>query len=151
MRHRPAGRRRARAAFTLFELVLVVTFVGVLMTIALPRVAALRDGSSVRAAMSDLRSAFSLARRAAVSQRTLISVVLDTASGTVEVRGGMERLTRRTLGATYGIALGSNRDSATYDARGIGYGVSNLSVTIRRGGTVDTLTMSRLGGSRVRW
>ena len=126
---------------------------GVLLTIALPRLAALRDRSSVRAAMTDLSSAFSLARRAAVAQRTLVSVVLDTASGTVEVRAagweGTERLTRRTLGGTYGIVLGADRDSAVYDARGVGYGISNLRVTARRGAVVETLTMSRLG--RVRW
>lgn len=153
MHHQPRGRRRrwARAAFTLFELALVITLTGVLLTVALPRLAALRDRSSVRAAMADLSSAFSLARRAAIAQRTLVSVVLDTASGTVEVRGfmGAERLTRRTLGATYGIVLGADRDSAVYDARGVGYGISNLSVTARRGAVVETLTMSRLG--RVRW
>ena len=164
MRERPTGERRARGAFTLFELVLVMALAGVLLTMALPRLAALRDRSSVRAAMTDLSSAFSLARRAAVAERTSVAVVLDTASGTVEVRAegvagvagvragegeGTERLTRRTLGATYGIVLGADRDSAVYDARGVGYGVSNLSVTARRGAIVDTLTMSRLG--RVRW
>jgi hypothetical protein len=36
-----------------------------------------------------------------------------------------------------------------YDSRGLGYGVSNVTVTVRRGSIVDTLTMSRMG--RVRW
>lgn len=140
---------RARRAYTLLEMAIVVTMIGLLLAIALPRAAAVRDRASVRAAMTDLAAAFSLARRAALSRRALVSIVLDTATGTVEVRSGGSRLWRRTLGASYGIVLGSNRDSAVYDPRGLGYGVSNLSLSVRRGAMVDTLTMSRLG--RVRW
>jgi len=128
---------------------IVVAMVGLLLAIALPRVAAVRDRASVRAAMTDLSAAFSMARRTALSRRALVSVVLDTASGTVEVHSGNTRLWRRTLGGSYGIVLGANRDSAVYDPRGLGYGVSNLSLSVRRGEMVDTLTMSRLG--RVRW
>ena len=142
-------RLRARRAYTLLEMAIVVTMIGLLIAIALPRAAAVRDRASVRAAMTDLAAAFSLARRAALSQRALVSVVLDTATATVEVRAGGSRLWRRTLGDSYGIVLGANRDSAVYDPRGLGYGVSNLSLSVRRGQMVDTLTMSRLG--RVRW
>jgi prepilin-type N-terminal cleavage/methylation domain-containing protein len=141
-RRRP---RRARSGYTLLELVIVMIVIGVLLAIALPRAASLRDRSSVRAAMTDLSAAFSLARRAALSRRTLVSVVLDTGTRVVEVHSGNDRLWRRTLGESYGIVLGSNRDSAVYDPRGFGYGVSNLSVIVRRGEMVDTLTMSRLG------
>jgi Tfp pilus assembly protein FimT len=140
---------RARRAYTVIEMAIVVTMIGLLLAIAVPRVSAVRDRASVRAAMTDLGAAFSLARRTALSRRALVSVVLDTAFGTVEVHSGNTRLWRRTLGESYGIVLGSNRDSAVYDARGLGYGVSNLSLSVRRGDMVDTLTMSRLG--RVRW
>ena len=140
---------RARRAYTVLELTIVVTMIGLLLAIAFPRIAAVRDRAAVRAAMTDLGAAFSLARRTALSRRALVSVVLDTASGTVEVRSAGARLWRRTLGGSYGIVLGSNRDSAVYDPRGLGYGVSNLSLSVRRGEMVDTLTMSRLG--RVRW
>lgn len=142
-------RMRARHAYTVLEMTTVVAMIGLLLAIALPRLAAVRDRTSVRAAMTDLSAAFSLARRTALSRRTLVSVVLDTASGTVEVRSAAGRVWRRTLAESYGIVLGSNRDSAVYDPRGLGYGVSNLSVSVRRGEMVDTLAMSRLG--RVRW
>jgi len=140
---------RARRGYTVLEMAIVVAMIGLLLAIALPRVAAVRDRASVRAAMTDLSAAFSMARRTALSRRALVSVVLDTASGTVEVHSGNTRLWRRTLGGSYGIVLGANRDSAVYDPRGLGYGVSNLSLSVRRGEMVDTLTMSRLG--RVRW
>ena len=121
----------------------------VLLSIALHRFTALRDATAVRAATGDLGSAFALARQLAVSRRHMVAIVLDTGRGVVELRSDGARIVRRELGASYGVHLGTNRDSAVFDARGLGYGLSNLSVAIRRGHFVDTLTMSRLG--RVRW
>ena len=138
-----------RFAFTLLELVTVLTLVGVLMALAVPRFSAMRDGASVRAAMADLGADFSMARQSAITRRTTVAVVFDTTSGSVLLRSGARLMSRHDLRAAYGIVLGANRDSAVYDSRGLGYGVSNMTVTIRRGAIVDTLTMSRLG--RVRW
>lgn len=121
----------------------------IMLSIALHRFTTLRDSTSVRAAVGDLGSAFSLARQYAVSRRRVVAIVLDTGRGVVELRSGGIRILRRELGSSYGVRLGTNRDSAVYDPRGLGYGLSNLSVAIRRGHFVDTLTMSRLG--RVRW
>jgi len=135
--------------FSLLELVVSLAVVAVLLSIAIPRFTALRDATSVRAAAGDLGSAFSLARQMALSGRRVVAIVLDTSRGVVELRSGGVRVGRRELGPSYGVHLGSNRDSAVYDARGLGYGLSNLSVAIRRGHFVDTLTISRLG--RVRW
>ena len=138
-----------RFAFTLLELVIVLALVGLLMALAVPRFSAMRDRASVRAAMADLGAEFSMARQSAITRRTAVAVVLDTSSGTVELRSAARTMSRHPLGTTYGIVLGCNRDSAVYDPRGVGYGVSNLTVTVRRGAIVDTLTMSRMG--RVRW
>ena len=99
--------------------------------------------------MADLAADFSLARQSAITRRTTVAIVLDTASGTVAIRSAARTISRHPLRAAYGIVLGANRDSAVYDSRGLGYGVSNLTVTVRRGSIVDTLTMSRMG--RVRW
>lgn len=99
--------------------------------------------------MTDLGASFSLARQSALAGRAPVAVVLDTVTGEVRVRSANGSLRRSALRSSYGVVLGSNRDSAVYDPRGIGFGLSNLSVTVRRGTFVDTLTMSRLG--RVRW
>ncbi|HEY6827569.1 MAG TPA: prepilin-type N-terminal cleavage/methylation domain-containing protein [Gemmatimonadaceae bacterium] len=138
-----------RRGFSLPELTVALAMMAVLLSIALYRFTALRDATSVRAATGDLGSAFSLARQLAVSKRHTVAIVLDTGRGVVELRSGGVRIVRRELGASYGVHLGSNRDSAVFDARGLGYGLSNLSIAVRRGHFVDTLTMSRLG--RVRW
>jgi len=138
-----------KSGFSLPELIVVLAIMAVLLSIAVHRFSALRDATSVRAAAGDLGSAFSLARQLAVSKRRMVAIMLDTGRGTVELRSGGARIVRRELAASYGVHLASNRDSAVYDVRGLGYGLSNLSVAIRRGHFVDTLTMSRLG--RVRW
>jgi prepilin-type N-terminal cleavage/methylation domain-containing protein len=140
---------RRVTAFTLLELTVALVIVGLLMAFAAPRFAGLRDGAAVRGAMAELGATFSLARETAIARRTMVVVFIDTAAGTVVVRTPEQIVLRRGLRSTFGIVLGSNRDSTVYDARGLGYGVANLTVTIRRGAFVDTLTMSRLG--RVRW
>jgi Tfp pilus assembly protein FimT len=138
-----------RVGFTQLELMVVLIVCGLLTTLAVPRIARLRDASSVRAAMTDLGATFATARQAAVTRRATVALVFDTAHGVVRVSSAGETLLRRSLRSSYSVSLGANRDSAVYDPRGLGYGVSNLSVTVRRGSFVDTLTMSRLG--RTSW
>ena len=142
-------RVRLRPAFSLLEATVVLTVCAILLALAVPRFAALRDAAAVRGAMAELGGQFALARQTAVARRVAASVVIDTSNGVVEVRTGGVRVSRRQLRAVYGIVLTSNRDSAVYDARGLGFGVTNLTVTVHRGGFVDTLTMSRLG--RTKW
>jgi type II secretory pathway pseudopilin PulG len=138
-----------RPAFSLLEATIVLTVMAVLLAIVAPRFAALRDASAVRGAMAEVGGQFAFARQTAIARRVAAAVVIDSAAGVVEVRTGGVRVSRRQLRAVYGIVLGSNRDSAVYDARGLGFGVTNLTVTVRRGPFVDTLTMSRLG--RTKW
>ena len=138
-----------RSGMTHLELIVVLIVGGVLTALAVPRLVHLRDASSVRAAMTDVGSAFATARQVAVTRRTSVAVVFDTSAGTLRVSSAGETILRRSLRASYSVSLGANRDSAVYDARGLGFGVTNLSLTVRRGTFVDTLTMSRLG--RTAW
>jgi type II secretory pathway pseudopilin PulG len=141
--------RMRRRALTLLEITVVLTVIGALLLITVPRFSALRDRQTVRAAIDEIGGAFAAARSAAIARRSPVTVILDTAGGAIEVRSVGRTLFRRPVRAVYGIVLTSNRDSAVYDPRGLGYGVTNLTVVVRRGAMVDTLTMSRLG--RVRW
>jgi Tfp pilus assembly protein FimT len=134
-----------RSGMTQLELIVVLIVGGILTALAVPRLVRLRDASSVRAAMTDVGAAFATARQAAVTRRTSVAVVFDTAAGVLRVSSTGETILRRSLRATYAVSIGANRDSAVYDARGLGFGLTNLTLTVRRGTFVDTLTMSRLG------
>ncbi|HEY4218060.1 MAG TPA: prepilin-type N-terminal cleavage/methylation domain-containing protein [Gemmatimonadaceae bacterium] len=141
--------RPRRSAFTLLELTLTMTIVALCLALVAPRFAALRDGASVRGAVNEIGATFADAREMAIVRAAPVAIVFDTAGAAVEIHANGQSVTRRTLAEVYGVRIESNRDSAVYDARGYGYGVSNLSVTVHRGAVADTLTMSKLG--RVRW
>jgi prepilin-type N-terminal cleavage/methylation domain-containing protein len=135
--------------FTLLEVIVAVTIAGILLALALPRFASARDAHAVGGAMDVLSAEFSLARQTALSRRAPVAIVFDTAVGVVRVRSGAGPIRASDLWKSFGVTIAANRDSAVYDPRGYGYGLSNLTVVVHRGHFVDTLTMSRLG--RVRW
>jgi prepilin-type N-terminal cleavage/methylation domain-containing protein len=141
--------RRRPPAFSLPEVLVVLTLLGVVTALALPRFASLRDGAAVRAASAETARTFASAREYAVLRRSAVAVVIDTVRSAIELRSAGQSLMRRELGATYRVVLATNRDSAVYDARGLGYGASNLSLVLRRGKAADTFVVSRLG--RTRW
>jgi len=138
-----------RPGLTLLELTIVLAITGVLTAVAIPRLVGLRNASAVRSAASEVAALFTVARQSAVTNRTTVAVVFDTAGGDVIVRSGSRVVSRRQLRGIYSVLLSVNRDSAVYDGRGMGYGLSNITIRIRRGSFVDTLTMSRLG--RLTW
>ncbi len=135
--------------FTLVELTLTLAVGALLLALALPKLGWARDRWAVRAAMTDVAGSFALARQTALARRAPVAIVFDTARNALHLRSGGLPLRDANLAASYGVRLWASRDSAVYDPRGLGYGLSNLTVTVRRGILVDTLTMSRLG--RTRW
>ena len=139
----------ARRGFSLLELIVVLIIGGIIVALALPRLTDARDAAAVRAAVGELGGLYAAARQEAIARRAAVTVRIDTAGRAVELRVADARLVRRALGEAYGVSLGTNRDSTVYDPRGIGFGLSNVTIVVRRGSTVDTLAMSRLG--RVRW
>lgn len=148
--HHTVNRRALRcSAFTLAEMLVVLLVVGILLGLAVSRIGPAADRSAVHAAVIDAAALFATARNEAVQRRATIAVSFDTAQGTIIVHGDSTLLLRRDLRAAYGVVLSASRDSMAFDARGLGVGLANLSLIARRGGTVDTMFISRLG--RVRY
>ena len=137
-----------RTAFTVPELLIVMTIVGVVMAIAIPKAKASLDHVSVRAAASDIRATLTYARMLAMAGGLPVAVDVDSATGTLRVRRGQEQILKRGIGDAHGVRLGKTRDSLTYDPRGFGRGAANLSVLVRRGVSVETVFVSRLGRVR---
>jgi Tfp pilus assembly protein PilE len=145
MRRQPS----TRTGLTLAELCLVLTIVGLTTAIAVRQLSFFLDRAAARAAVAEAASVVVRARDEAMAQRTLVSVRFDTVADALELRSRGTTLSRSALGHAHGVALSSNRDSLTFDVRGLGYGAANLTMVARRGRAAESLVVSRLG--RVRW
>jgi prepilin-type N-terminal cleavage/methylation domain-containing protein len=137
-----------RRGATLPELVVVLTVIAILGTIAIPRAVGLRDRMSVRAAGLETVSTFALARRWAIARSSRTAITLDTAGAMLMVHSFSDTVARRHLGASHGVSLSASRDSMAYAPNGLGYGASNLTVVLRRGAAAETVFVSRLGRVR---
>lgn len=144
-RFRPAV---ARLGFTVPELLIVLTIMGVVMALAIPNAKAGLDRVSVRSAASDVRATLAYARMLAMSGGIPVAVEVDSGDGTLRVSRGDEKILMRGIGQAHGVRLGKTRDSLTYDPRGFGRGAANLSILVRRGASVETVFVSRLGRVR---
>jgi type II secretory pathway pseudopilin PulG len=140
---------RRHAGTSMPELVVVLALTSILLGIAIPRMRHSADRCAVRGAVAEVVAALSAARQLAVSRGGGVAVALDQRDTAIHVVGDGDTLLTRRLGSVFGVTLRSNRDSLAYDARGLGLGAANLTITVLRGMTGDTVVVSRLG--RVRW
>jgi Tfp pilus assembly protein FimT len=131
------------------ELVAVLVVTAILLGIAVPRMRASAERTAVRGAVSEVLATLSAARQLAVSRGGGVAVRLGRQDTSIHVIGDGDTLLTRRLGNVFGVTLHSTRDSLAYDARGLGLGAANLTITVLRGTTADTVVVSRLG--RVRW
>ena len=133
---------------TLPELLLVLTIVGILGTIAIPRSVRWRDRMSVRSAALETVATFAVARRWSLSRASRTAITFDTVAATVTVRSYSDTIARRNLASSHGVILSASRDSMAYTPNGLGYGASNLTIVIRRGAAAESIVVSRLGRVR---
>ena len=138
-----------RCAFTLIEIVLVLAIAGCIVLIGLRQLHLLLDRIATRDAVRLAGAVVARARDEAIAMHTPVSVVIDTAAATLELRTRTDTFGRTPVGSVHGVALSATRDSIMFDVRGLGYGAANLTMVARRGVAADTLTVSRLG--RVRY
>jgi prepilin-type N-terminal cleavage/methylation domain-containing protein len=136
------------AGFTVPELLIVLTILGVVMMLVVPKANASLDRVTVRAAAGDVRATLNYARMLAMAGGLSVAVEVDSAAGTLRVRRGVEHILTRGVGPAHGVRLRQTRDSLTYDPRGFGRGAANLSIVVRRGVQVETVFVSRLGRVR---
>jgi Tfp pilus assembly protein FimT len=126
----------------------VLTILGIVGTLGINRTVALRDRLSVRTAATEAMSAFAFARRWSLSRASRTAIAIDTFTATLVVRSYSDTIARRRLGDSHGVSMWSSRDSMAYAPNGLGYGASNLTLVLRRGAAVETVSVSRLGRVR---
>ena len=138
-----------RPGFTLVELTITLCIISILSAIAVPGAGRLLDSIHVNGAVMEIGSLFGTARHAAIARSRQVSVEIDTANRVVRVVSGGDTLRKREIGRVHDVRLFATRLRMSYSPTGMGYGAANLSVVVRRNGSVDTVFVSRLG--RVRY
>jgi Tfp pilus assembly protein FimT len=137
-----------RPGTTLVEIGIVVTILGIVATVAVPRFTSYRDRIAAHAGAASVAGLFSAARHAAIRRSTVTAVRIDTANAAITMFAGPDTLERRPLGLLHGVRLHTSRDSIAYAANGMGHGAANTQVIVRRNAAAETVTVSRLGRVR---
>jgi type IV fimbrial biogenesis protein FimT len=137
--------------FTLIEILVVVTMVGILLTFGIPRFRTATSKSSVRSAMSALASMHARAKAIAIQRARTTALVLDASGGTawivssgiggtVDTVGRVEILVQR-----FGITFTTTQTAMMFSPRGIGTNNAATTIIITTAGFSDTMTVSAAG------
>ena len=136
---------------TLVEVLMVVTLVGVLSALGVPRVFRVQDRIMVARAASEVASFYHAARYGAILRARMVRIEF----GAETLRAVYEGVTDSTFllqpgPRRHGVSLAASRAEVRVSPNGLGYGAANTTLVLRRGEAVDTLTTSRLGRLK-RW
>lgn len=140
-----------RVGFTLAELILTCTFLGLVAGIAVPRANAALDAIRIEQAAHEVAGAITLARAAAIRRAGFARVVIDELDGSVRVESAGDTLLERALRANHRVTLRASRDTITFAPNGLGYGVANSTIVVSLRQRAETVTVSRLGRMRRSW
>lgn len=152
--------RRSRTGYSLTELLMVVAVLAIVFALVAPRITAMRESSSLRAAHQELAATFSAARSAALQKGKPSFLTLSSNAVTVRVNSGLaSQLVTvygpvrfdQSLGVTVR-ALGDAPNVVSYNGRGMMMNVMDEDETdetfkyeLRIGASRDTLCISKAG------
>lgn len=143
-----------RNGFTLVELAVVFAVAGFLALVSLPRLTPLYDAVVADAAARDVTTAVEVAREAAVSwgARTRLLISKDSLRIDRDDKGtvGWTFYSRWPGPSAQGVELNASNPVIIFGPTGLGWGASNTTVVLRRGGHTEKITLSRLGRVK-RW
>ncbi len=155
----PAPPRRPRGGFTMVELLLVITMVGAVVAIAMPKLRGFRDTSAVRSARLELTTAIEAARAASIQRgrparvrimNDTILVTVDTAAVGAGAPGRYTVLGPKSLRGEHAVIVTGATASDTgiaFDSRGLASPrlTGTAVFVLVRNATRDSVCVSRLG------
>lgn len=136
---------------TLVELVVVLALGSVLVLLAAPRWARVRDRHAVARATTHVATFYHAARYGAIMRARQVRIELSTERLRAVYEGVTDSvLLDRPGPARDGVALSASRAVIRIAPNGLGWGAANTRLILRRGMAAETLTTSRLGRLK-RW
>ena len=138
-----------RRGITLPELCLTLLIVGVVVTIALPRIQRVNDSLAVDRAAQEIAAAHRRARMAAVLQSRPLELTIDPGNLTLRSSGTIAPIWRANGPSADRVLLAGPPRTLTFSPVGITVGVSNASFVLTRGAARRTVVVSRLGRVRI--
>lgn len=141
-----------RKGFSLVELAVVICLVTLLTAALLPRGARLRDWLATDQAAREITTAIAVGRHGAVLQATRARITIAADTLRIDRLGptGWDAWWRQPGPTSLGVSLQVSNPVVTFGPTGVGWGVSNTTVVLRRGSQVETITLSRVGRVK-RW
>ena len=152
-------RHGSREAFTLLEMLLVVSMVGVMLALTLSPLNKARDRINARSARVAASQGLARARTTAVSRgcpstfhvsRDAVGKMwvtsctpgtIGAAAQTLDTVGRID-----SIGTRFGVTVSGTADTVRYDARGLSAGFTSAAYAfVTSGGRRDTLTVSAIG------
>jgi len=137
-----------RRGFTLIEVLMVITIVGILLGVVVPRYGAISGAMSVHSAKQELGSMLAQGRATAI--RTDHTVLVVRTGNVISLIGvnstGSTILSQQDLGSQFRVTVSASRDTVTYDSRGMVTGNSStLKFVVTNGSTRDSVCLMALG------
>ena len=138
--------------YALAELAVVLAIVALVTAVTLPRFGDLLDRIAVERAASELTTALAATRNRAVLRATRVRLSIVADSLRIDEWGD-----RTWVAATswpgpdqHRVALTASNPVVIFDPRGLGWGLANTRLVLRRGSQTATITLSRVGRVK-RW
>jgi Tfp pilus assembly protein FimT len=128
---------------------LILALSGVLLTIALPRLAVILDGIEVRTAAGRIAAAHQRARMMAVTKGQVLVLSVQQDTVTIHRRGEVTLLWSESGPAARGVSLGGTPGQFTFSPEGLTFGLSNATLRLSRGSATRAVVVSRLGRVRI--
>lgn len=138
--------KKSDAGVTLVEMVIVLTLIGIITAISLPKLANSTDVLAIRSARQEVASYISQARALAIQSGRVARFVRNGNSIQLTVTntaGGTSLIASQNLGSGNGVTLAASpSDTIAFDPRGVlqsGVSTSSPKIRVSRNGVQDSV------------